>query len=60
MSTAARPINSEEQAAPQSPEHALCDIFDMVEDALEKLTPEKRKAWLDDLSATAERLEKQA
>jgi hypothetical protein len=40
-------------------EEALCSIFDTVEDALEKLTPEKRKAWLDDLSATAERLEKQ-
>jgi hypothetical protein len=43
----------------QTYEQALCAIFDTVEDALEKLTPEKRKAWLDDLSETARRLEKQ-
>jgi len=50
-----------EREVPQdSPEQALCAVFDVVEDALEKLTPEKRKLWLDDLSATAERLEKQA
>jgi len=48
------------EVPPDSPEQALCAVFDVVEDALEKLTPEKRKLWLDDLSATAERLEKQA
>jgi len=57
MASATRTIRSEEQTMTR--EEALCSIFDTVEDALEKLTPEKRKAWLDDLSATAERLEKQ-
>jgi len=60
MATATRPTFSQEPAASETPEQALCAIFDLVEDELEKLTPEKRKAWLDDLSATAERLEKQA
>jgi hypothetical protein len=62
MATAAGSIRSEseERVALESPEQALCAIFDVVEDALEKLTPEKRKLWLNDLSATAERLEKQA
>lgn len=60
MATATHPITCDEQEALQTPEQALCTIFDIVEDALEKLTPEKRKEWLDDLSATVERLEKPA
>jgi hypothetical protein len=55
---ATRPIPSTEKA--QTYEQLLCSIFDSVEDALEKMTPEKRKAWLDDLSATVGRLERQA
>jgi hypothetical protein len=58
MASATRTIQSEEKTVTR--EQALCSIFDSVEDALEKMTPEKRKVWLDDLSATAERLEKQA
>ena len=60
MATATHAIASEDEAPVQTPEQAICEIFDIVEDALEKLTPEKRKAWLDDLSATVQRLEKQA
>lgn len=60
MATAVRPVRSETAAAPPSNERALCEIFDIVEDALEKLPAEKRKAWIDGLSETVEKLEKQA
>jgi len=61
MATAAHPPNShKEKAASASPEQALCDLFDVVEDALGEMAPDKRKAWLEELSATAETLDKQA
>jgi len=59
MATPTSPNYLQEHAATETPEQALCAIFDLVEDALQKLTPENRKAWLDDLSETAERLERQ-
>jgi hypothetical protein len=47
----------EAQASPSEKtfEKVVCEIFDAVEDKLEGLTPEERKRWLDDLSATAAR-----
>jgi truncated hemoglobin YjbI len=33
-------------------------MFDLFEDELETMTPEKRKAWLDSLSEAAKKLEK--
>jgi len=59
MATAVRPVRSEAEAPP-SPERALCDLFDIVEDALDKLPAAKRKAWIDGYSGTAEKPEKQA
>ncbi len=61
MATTAGSIRADSQAkvALESRKQALCTIFDLMEDALEHLTPEQRKLWLDDLSATAEKLEKQ-
>jgi hypothetical protein len=59
MATTARPVRSETEAPPPR-ERALCDIFDIVEDALEKMGPEERKAWMSGLSETVEKLEKQA
>jgi hypothetical protein len=43
-----------------SREQALCTIFDIVEEAVEGLTPEQRKVALDGISATAEKLRKRA
>jgi hypothetical protein len=54
----ATPDSLETSSAQQSPEEALCALFDVVEDALETLTPEKRQAWLDDLSVAAGKHEK--
>jgi hypothetical protein len=59
MATATHEIRSEDEARVLTPEQAICEIFDIFEDALEKMPPDKRKACLDDLSATAERLERQ-
>ncbi len=56
QSTASEPA----QHSSLSPEQALCDLFDVVEDAIEQLPVEKRKAWLDGLSATAETLERRS
>jgi hypothetical protein len=53
MATSAHPVPTEMESADCTPEWALCDLFDIVEDALEKKTPVERKAWLDGLSATA-------
>jgi hypothetical protein len=59
MATIARQVRSETEAPP-SRESALCTIFDVVEEALEKMGPEERKAWISGLSETVEMLEKQA
>jgi hypothetical protein len=59
MATIARQVRSETEAPP-SRERALCTIFDIVEDSLEKMGPEERKAWISGLSETVEKLEKQA
>jgi hypothetical protein len=58
MATTARPVRSETEA-PLSRERALCNIFDVVDDALDKMGPEERKAWINGLSETVEKLEKQ-
>ena len=60
MATAVRSNRSEKQATPTSREQALCTIFDIFEEALEELEPEQRKAALDGISATAEKLRKRA
>jgi hypothetical protein len=57
MATIAHPVDLEQASAHQTPEQALCTIFDLFEDELEKMTPEKRKAWLGGLSETAEKLD---
>ena len=57
---ASTPSRIQSDQETESPEQPLCAIFDVVEDALDKLSPEKRQAWLGGLSATAEKLEKQA
>ncbi len=59
MATATQ-IPAEHVASDLTPEQALCKIFDIFEDALEKMPPEKQKAWLDGLSETVEKLEKHA
>lgn len=58
MAIAVQTPKAEEQATSASPEQALCSIFDIVEDALEKLPPKERGAWLSDLSETAAELDR--
>jgi hypothetical protein len=60
MAIATHPVVLEQTTPAPTPEQALCTIFDIFEDSLEKMTPEKRKAWLDGLSETAETLDKRA
>ena len=60
MATATRSITDKSQEKQMSPEQALCTIFDIVEDQLEQMTPEARKAWLEDLSESAEKHRKHA
>lgn len=60
MATFANPAHSHNALDTKSPEQALCTIFDIVEDAIQKLPTTERKSWLDALSETAERLEKRA
>jgi hypothetical protein len=59
MATSVYPVGPEHESTPQSPEQALCAMFDLFEDAIENMTAEKRKAWLEGLSEAAEKLEKQ-
>jgi hypothetical protein len=59
MATIAHPVDLEQASAHQTPEQALCAMFDLFEDVLEKMSPEKRKAWLAGLSETVENPEKQ-
>ncbi len=59
MATATHPVEVEQTPSPKSPEEALCAMFDLFEDAIETMSPEKRKAWLDGLSEAAGNLEKQ-
>lgn len=51
MATIAHPIDLDQTS---TPEQALCAIFDVFEDALEDMSPEKRKTWLAGLSETVE------
>jgi hypothetical protein len=60
MATLANPVYLDAVLTKQTHEQALCNIFDIFEDALETMSPEKRKAWLDGLSETVETLDKRA
>jgi hypothetical protein len=59
MSTLAHSSHRKPASDSKSPEQALCAMFDLFEDALETMTPEKRKAWLDGLSEAVETPETQ-
>jgi hypothetical protein len=58
MATFVRPVEVQQTSSPKSPEEALCVMFDLFEGAIEKMSPEKRKIWLDGLSEAAGTLEK--
>jgi hypothetical protein len=60
MATIPHPVDLDQTSDHASPEQALCAMFDLFEDALDKMSPEKRKAWLAGLSETAETLDTRA
>jgi len=60
MAILTQPIEVTEERAGRSKEDALCRMFDLFEDVLEEMTPEKRKEWLRGLNETVENLEKRS